>query len=354
MHAAQQPADHAGGAGAAARRLRVDPPHAQHVGERIPARAVRPVGGRRLEGGAVGVLRGDVEQPRLLEDDEQLPRPPHRQGRQRRVVRVPRRQDPRHRRRSRDRRQADPRPSLRPAPPAVRHELLRDVQQPEGLARRPQGDADLAGDRAWASRPPTASASSTSSCGRPASTSAPAPSTGWASAVGDGLALEEYWADGPSTYLGVACRGFPNFFFPGGPHGSTGNNPRYAGDQVDFVTDALVFMRERGRRRRRGDAGGRGRTGAAWSTPTPSTAPFSEASYFFGANIPGKPIRYLLNPGGRPKLQSSIARAVADGFQSFEFDRVRGTAGRPPIGRGRAWRRTVTPRARRSAVRSTT
>ncbi len=54
-----------------------------------------------------------------------------------------------------------------------------------------------------------------------------------------------------------------------------------------------------------------------------AAAPFSEASYFFGANIPGKPIRYLLNPGGRPKLHSTIARAVADGFQSFEFDRVR-------------------------------
>ena len=38
--------------------------------------------------------------------------------------------------------QADPRPSLRPAPPAVRHRLLRDVQQPEGVARRPEGDAD--------------------------------------------------------------------------------------------------------------------------------------------------------------------------------------------------------------------
>ena len=62
----------------------------------------------------------------------------------------------------------------------------------------------------------------------------------------DGLALEEYWADGPSTYLGVACRGFPNFFFPGGPHGATGNNPRYAGDQVDFVMDVLVHMRDHG------------------------------------------------------------------------------------------------------------
>ena len=122
----------------------------------------------------------------------------------------------------------------------------------------------------------------------------------------DGLALEESWADGPSTYLGLACRGFPNFFFPGGPHGSTGNNPRYAGDQVDFVTDALVFIARRGPRRHRGQRRGGGLLDGMVNTYA-STAPFSEASYFFGANIPGKPIRYLLNPGGRPKLQSSIA-----------------------------------------------
>ena len=53
-----------------------------------------------------------------------------------------------------------------------------------------------------------------------------------------------------------------------------------------------------------------------------STASFSEASYFFGANIPGKPIRYLLNPGGRPKLHSAIARAIDGGFDSFVFERA--------------------------------
>ncbi len=136
----------------------------------------------------------------------------------------------------------------------------------------------------------------------------------------DGLALEEYWADGPSTYLGVACRGFPNFFFPGGPHGSTGNNPRYAGDQVDFVMDVLVHMRDLGDDLVEVEAAEEEYWSGMVNTHA-STASFSEASYFFGANIPGKPIRYLLNPGGRPKLHSSIARAIDHGFDSFTFDR---------------------------------
>ena len=58
--------------------------------------------------------------------------------------------------------------------------------------------------------------------------------------------LEEHWADGPSTFLGVQTAGFPNFFFPGGPHAAAGNNPRYNGDQVDFVTDVLVYARDHG------------------------------------------------------------------------------------------------------------
>ena len=62
----------------------------------------------------------------------------------------------------------------------------------------------------------------------------------------DGLALEDHWADGPKTFLGIQTTGFPNFFFPGGPHAAAGNNPRYNGDQVDFVTDALIYVRDHG------------------------------------------------------------------------------------------------------------
>ena len=65
----------------------------------------------------------------------------------------------------------------------------------------------------------------------------------------DGLALTECWADGPSTFLGLMCHGFPNLFFPGGPHGASGNNPRYGGDQCDFVADLIDHARDHGYRR---------------------------------------------------------------------------------------------------------
>ena len=62
----------------------------------------------------------------------------------------------------------------------------------------------------------------------------------------DGLRLADYWADGPLTYLGIMTHGFPNFFFPGGPHGAAGNNPRYGELQVIFVQNLIDHARARG------------------------------------------------------------------------------------------------------------
>ena len=48
-----------------------------------------------------------------------------------------------------------------------------------------------------------------------------------------------------------------------------------------------------------------------------ATSPFGESSYFFGTNIPGKPRRYLLNSGGRPKLFKEIAEVVENDYKAF-------------------------------------
>jgi len=136
----------------------------------------------------------------------------------------------------------------------------------------------------------------------------------------DGLALADHWADGPTTFLGVQTTGFPNLFFPGGPHAAAGNNPRYNGDQVDFVTDTLVHARDRGfdtieveptSERRWTDMVDRGAASAS----------FGEISYYFGTNIPGKPRKYLLNSGGRPMLFKVIADVRATDYQAFRMSR---------------------------------
>ena len=136
-----------------------------------------------------------------------------------------------------------------------------------------------------------------------------------------GQPLEKYWAEGPRSYLGIMTAGFPNFFFPGGPHGATGNNPRYAGDQVDFVTDVLIYARDHG-------------SDIAEVTPTAEEAwtdkmndssgmsSFLTSSYFYGGNIPGKPVKQLLNPTGRSTLQEMIAEDAKADYSSLTFSRA--------------------------------
>lgn len=143
-----------------------------------------------------------------------------------------------------------------------------------------------------------------------------------------GLPLEEYWAEGPSTYLGVTTAGFPNFYFPGGPHGALGNNPRYSGDQVDYVMDLLVHARDHGHDVVAVTSGAE----QEWTDLVNDSAgqsSFLKSSYFYGANIPGKPVKQLLNPTGRWKLQELIKESVENEFPAFTFSKAQDGAGDP-------------------------
>jgi cation diffusion facilitator CzcD-associated flavoprotein CzcO len=136
----------------------------------------------------------------------------------------------------------------------------------------------------------------------------------------NGLALADYWADGPKTFLGVQTAGFPNLFFPGGPHAAAGNNPRYNGDQVDFVTETLAYARDHGYDTIEVEPAAE----QEWTAMIDKGAvysPFGESSYFFGTNVPGKPRKYLLNSGGRPKLFAVIADVVANDYKAFKLSR---------------------------------
>jgi cation diffusion facilitator CzcD-associated flavoprotein CzcO len=135
----------------------------------------------------------------------------------------------------------------------------------------------------------------------------------------DGVALEDHWADGPKTFLGVQTTGFPNFFFPGGPHAAAGNNPRYNGDQVDFITDALIHLRAHGCDTIEVDDAAEEKWTDMidrWATRAPS---FGEISYYFGSNIPGKPRKYLLNSAGRPKLFAEIDKVLESDYEAFRL-----------------------------------
>ena len=63
-----------------------------------------------------------------------------------------------------------------------------------------------------------------------------------------GKRLKDAWADGPTTFLGLQARGFPNFYTLVGPHnGSAFCNVGVCGGlQAEWVTQMLVYLTAKG------------------------------------------------------------------------------------------------------------
>ena len=81
----------------------------------------------------------------------------------------------------------------------------------------------------------------------------------------DGQTLNEKWAAGRSTYLGLMSAGFPNLFIitgPGSPSVLT-NMIVSIEQHVDWIADCIGYMRDRGLDTIEADEGRRGRLGRA-------------------------------------------------------------------------------------------
>jgi cation diffusion facilitator CzcD-associated flavoprotein CzcO len=133
-----------------------------------------------------------------------------------------------------------------------------------------------------------------------------------------GLVLTEHWADGPTDFLGFMAHGFPNFFFPGGPHGAGGGNyPRYASDQVDIITDTISYLHGHGDATLEAPQWAEDKWMAMIAEFAPLSGVSDKHSHYYGANIPGKPRKFLLNPGGRGKLHEMFDEVAASGYEGF-------------------------------------
>ncbi len=80
-----------------------------------------------------------------------------------------------------------------------------------------------------------------------------------------GTTIEEKWADGPRTYLGIMMAGFPNLFMITGPQspGVKSQMILSCEQHVDWIADCLTHLRAKGLHRIEPETGRRGRLGAA-------------------------------------------------------------------------------------------
>jgi cyclohexanone monooxygenase len=134
-----------------------------------------------------------------------------------------------------------------------------------------------------------------------------------------GVSLADAWASGPKTYLGLAVPDFPNLFTITGPGSPSvlSNMPVSIEQHAEWITDCLVHLRERGI-----DTIEATREATAeWTEHVQEVAHMTlypkAASWYMGANIPGKPRLFLPYVGGVGNYRHKCDQVAADGYEGF-------------------------------------
>ncbi|MDZ7728376.1 MAG: hypothetical protein U5Q44_09405 [Dehalococcoidia bacterium] len=134
-----------------------------------------------------------------------------------------------------------------------------------------------------------------------------------------GLGLEEKWADGPCTYLGIQTVGFPNLYTitgPGSP--SVLSNMIISIEQhVDWIADCMTHMRDTGLDTIEANKDAED----AWVEHVNQVADmtlFPQAnSWYVGANIPGKPRVFMPYVGGVGPYAQKCREVVENGYEGL-------------------------------------
>ena len=137
-----------------------------------------------------------------------------------------------------------------------------------------------------------------------------------------GAAIRETWKHGPSTLLGIMVPGFPNLFMITGP-GSPGvkSNMMVSIEQhVDFISDCLVHLRDRGYTRVAPEES----AAAAWDRHVMEVADATlyprANSWYMGANIPGKPRIFMPYVAGVHRYKRICDEVAAKGYEGFALE----------------------------------
>jgi cation diffusion facilitator CzcD-associated flavoprotein CzcO len=134
-----------------------------------------------------------------------------------------------------------------------------------------------------------------------------------------GLALRELWSDGPRTYLGLMVAGFPNMFTitgPGSP--SVLSNMLVSIEQhVDWIADCLAYLQAHSLAGLEPTAESQDAWCAHVDEVGHTTLYPLAASWYMGANVPGKPRVFMPYVGGVGNYRKLCDEIAADGYRGF-------------------------------------
>jgi len=134
-----------------------------------------------------------------------------------------------------------------------------------------------------------------------------------------GVRLPDRWAEGPSSYLGLAAAGFPNMFMVTGPGSTFGNIPVVVEHHVEWISDLIGHLRSSGH----DTAEATPDAESAWTdtmarAAEKSVIPLAD-SWSTGSNIPGKPRTVLFYLGSYGAYRRQCDDVAARGYPGFEF-----------------------------------
>ena len=136
----------------------------------------------------------------------------------------------------------------------------------------------------------------------------------------ENLALQDAWAAGPRSYLGLQVAGFPNLFTitgPGSPSVLT-NMPVAIEQHVEWITRCIADMRQEGLNRIEAEPAAVEKWVAHVNEAASATLlPLAESSWYLGANIPGKPRVFMPYAGGMARYAGICAEVARKGYEGF-------------------------------------
>ncbi len=136
--------------------------------------------------------------------------------------------------------------------------------------------------------------------------------------IGD-RTLAQAWVNGPTTFMGIFVRGFPNMLMLGGPQGSNGNQPRCTTFVADWIVECIQYLRANDIEFFDVNQDAQ----EAWvdhcNEAVMSVPLLREAeSWAWGSNIPGKQRAYLLYIGSQPDYRARLTTIAEQQYPELE------------------------------------
>jgi cation diffusion facilitator CzcD-associated flavoprotein CzcO len=132
-----------------------------------------------------------------------------------------------------------------------------------------------------------------------------------------GQHIDEHWADGPTSYLGVSVSGFPNMFMILGPNGPFTNLPPSIEAQVEWIAELVRRAEESGAAAVEPTQDAEDRWTVTCREIADATLFPQADSWIFGANIPGKRNAVMFYMAGHAAYRQQLADVADAGYEGF-------------------------------------